>query len=63
MPTLEPIKEQCGENLASWKKLAEERKIAKEKEEQEAKEKEEQGKEWELSMTKRLAHPTPIHTS
>ena len=39
MPTVSPMTEQCSANLATWKKLAEERKA--EKEEQERKEKEE----------------------
>ena len=39
---MSPLLDQCGSNLATWKRLAEERKQEKAMEEQEKKEKEEQ---------------------
>ena len=41
MPTVTPLLDQCGSNLATWKRLAEERKQEKEREEQERRDKEE----------------------
>ena len=32
MPTVTPLLDQCGDNLATWKGLAEERKAEKERE-------------------------------
>ena len=42
MPTVSPMTDQCSANLATWKKLAEEKKAEKEQREKERKENEEE---------------------